>query len=127
EGTRAHADVYLGASPRASIMLLRASRAFAAAARRDYVIPDDVKALAAPVLGHRIIVTADAAMAGRDTAAVITDILATVDVPIAERECCSRRGASASRWQGWRCGWPLGSWGPPASNRSGSGSCCCPS
>ncbi len=86
EATRAHADVYLGASPRASIMLLRAARAYAAAARRDYVIPDDVKALAAPVLEHRIIVTADAAMTGRDTAAVITDILATVDVPIAERE-----------------------------------------
>jgi MoxR-like ATPase len=50
------------------------------------VIPDDVKALAAPVLSHRIIVTADAAMTGRDPAAVITDILAAVDVPIAERE-----------------------------------------
>jgi MoxR-like ATPase len=67
-------------------MLLRAARAFAAAARRDYVVPDDVKALAHPVLGHRIIVTADAAMTGRDTAAVIADLLATVDVPLAERE-----------------------------------------
>jgi MoxR-like ATPase len=86
EATRAHADVYLGASPRASIMLLRAARAYAAAARRDYVIPDDVKALASPVLGHRIIVTADAAMTGRDTLAVIAEVLATVDVPISERE-----------------------------------------
>jgi MoxR-like ATPase len=86
EATRSHADVYLGASPRASIMLLRAARASAAAARRDYVIPDDVKALAAPVLGHRIIVTADAAMTGRGTADVIAEVLATVDVPIAERE-----------------------------------------
>jgi MoxR-like ATPase len=50
------------------------------------VIPDDVKALAAPVLSHRIIVTADAAMTGRDTAAVIADILAMVEVPVSERE-----------------------------------------
>jgi MoxR-like ATPase len=86
ESSRKHADVYLGASPRASIMLLRASRAYAAAERRDFVIPDDVKALATPVLGHRIIVTADAAMAGRDAIAVIADILATVEVPVAEPE-----------------------------------------
>jgi MoxR-like ATPase len=86
EASRAHADIYLGASPRASIMLLRAARAYAAAERRDFVIPDDVKALAQPVLGHRIIVTADAAMAGRDTATVIADLLATVEVPVAEPE-----------------------------------------
>ncbi len=64
EATRRHADIYLGASPRASMMLLRAARAFAAAEERDYVIPDDVKALAVPVLAHRIIVTADAVMSG---------------------------------------------------------------
>jgi len=86
EASRRHADIYLGASPRASIMLLRAARAYAAADRRDFVIPDDVKALAAPVLGHRIIVTADAAMAGRDTLTVIDDILTTVEVPVAEPE-----------------------------------------
>jgi MoxR-like ATPase len=86
EATRQHADVYLGASPRASIMLLRAARAYAAAERRDFVIPDDVKHLAAPVLSHRLIVTADAAMAGRDTHAVIADILAAVEVPVAEPE-----------------------------------------
>ena len=67
-------------------MLLRAARAYAAAERRDYVIPDDVKALAAPVLAHRLIVTADAAMAGRDTSSVIADLLATVEVPVAERD-----------------------------------------
>ena len=50
------------------------------------MIPDDVKALAAPVLTHRLIVTADAAMAGRDTSSVITDLLATVEVPVAERD-----------------------------------------
>src|SRR5262245_13004094 len=86
EASRQHPDVYLGASPRASIMLLRAARAYAAAARRDYVIPDDVKALIGPVLAHRMIVTADAAMAGRDTSAVIADLSATVEVPVAERD-----------------------------------------
>src|SRR4051812_4514136 len=86
EASRQHRDVYLGASPRASIMLLRAARAYAAAARRDYVIPDDVKALTRPVLAHRLIVTADAAMAGRDTSAVVADLSATVEVPVAERD-----------------------------------------
>jgi MoxR-like ATPase len=86
EASRQHADIYLGASPRASIMLLRASRAYAAADGRDFVIPDDVKALARPVLGHRVIVTADAAMAGRDADIVIGDILTTVEVPVAEPE-----------------------------------------
>jgi MoxR-like ATPase len=86
EASRQHPDIYLGASPRASIMLLRAARAYAAAARRDYVIPDDVKALTGPVLAHRLIVTADAAMAGRDTSSVIADLSATVEVPVAERD-----------------------------------------
>jgi MoxR-like ATPase len=67
-------------------MLLRAARAYAASDRRDFVIPDDVKVLAVPVLGHRIIVTADASMNGRDTAAVIDDIMTSVEVPVAERE-----------------------------------------
>jgi MoxR-like ATPase len=67
-------------------MLLRAARAFAASDRRDFVIPDDIKTLAVPVLSHRIIVTADASMNGRDTAAVIADLLERVEVPVAERE-----------------------------------------
>ena len=78
-------------------MLLRAARAYAAADRRDFVIPDDVKALAAPVLGHRLIVTADAAMAGRDTAVVIADLLATVEVPVAgARLMLTPRGISVA-------------------------------
>ena len=86
DASRQHADIYLGASPRASIMLLRAARAYAASNRRDYVIPDDVKALAPHVLSHRLITTADAAMSGRDTAHVVGELLATVEVPVAERE-----------------------------------------
>jgi MoxR-like ATPase len=83
EATRTHPDVYLGASPRASIMLLRAARAIAAAEVRDYVIPDDVKSLVAPVLAHRVIVTADAVMGGRSSRAVLEDIAAEVPVPLA--------------------------------------------
>ena len=84
EATRRHPDVYLGASPRASIMILRATRAKAAAEERDFVIPDDVKALAVPALAHRIIVTADAVMSGRSPAVVLEEILADVSVPVAE-------------------------------------------
>ncbi len=84
EATRHHSDMYLGASPRASIMVLRASRAMAAAEERDYVIPDDVKALAVPALAHRVIVTADAVMSGRSPEVVLQEILADVPVPVSE-------------------------------------------
>jgi MoxR-like ATPase len=82
EATRRHPDVYLGASPRASIMLLRAARAHAAAAERDYVIPDDVKTLTRPVLAHRVIVTADAVMGGRTSESVLEELVAEVPVPV---------------------------------------------
>jgi MoxR-like ATPase len=82
DATRRHPDVYLGASPRASIMLLRAARSLAAAAERDYVIPDDIKALVEPVLAHRVIVTADAVMGGRTPRAVLEELLAEVAIPV---------------------------------------------
>jgi MoxR-like ATPase len=82
DSTRRHPDVYLGASPRASLMLLRATRALAASEARDYAIPDDVKALALPVLAHRLIVSADAAMSGRDAKSVLTQALDEVPVPV---------------------------------------------
>jgi MoxR-like ATPase len=82
EASRKHPDVYLGASPRASIMLLRAARGMAAADERDYVIPDDVKSLAIPALAHRVIVTADAVMGGRSAAAVLEELLHEVAVPV---------------------------------------------
>jgi MoxR-like ATPase len=85
DASRRHRDVYLGASPRASIMLLRAARAFAASEGRDYVIPDDVKTLVAPALSHRVLVTADAAMNGRTPNAVLDDLLDEVPVPIRDR------------------------------------------
>jgi MoxR-like ATPase len=82
EATRRHPDVYLGASPRASIMLLRAARAVAATEERDFVIPDDVKALVTPVLAHRVIVTADAVMGGRTQYAVLQELVNEVPVPV---------------------------------------------
>ena len=77
-----HPDVYLGASPRASIMLLRAGRAMAASDGRDYAIPDDIKTLAVPVLAHRLIVSADAAMSGRNAETILADTLDEVPVPV---------------------------------------------
>jgi MoxR-like ATPase len=63
-------------------MLLRASRALAAGEGRDYVTPEDVKTLAVPVLAHRLIVSADAAMSGRGTDAVLAQVLDEVPVPV---------------------------------------------
>ena len=82
DATRRHPDVYLGASPRAAIMLLRAARALAASEGRDYVIPDDVKGLTLPVLAHRLIVSPDAALSGRDARAVLEAVLDEVPVPV---------------------------------------------
>ncbi len=80
--TRSHPELYLGASPRASIMLLRAARAMAASNGRDYVIPDDVKALAVAVLSHRVIVAGDAVMTGRSATTILSELLAEVKVPV---------------------------------------------
>jgi MoxR-like ATPase len=71
--TRAHARVYLGASPRAALALLHASKAFALIRGRDYVLPDDVRSLAPLVLAHRILMTPDAELEGASGAAVITE------------------------------------------------------
>jgi MoxR-like ATPase len=82
DATRRHPDVYLGASPRAAIMLLRASRAMAASEGRDYVLPDDIKGVAVPVLHHRLIVSADAAMSGRNAETVLVEVMEDVPVPV---------------------------------------------
>ena len=85
EASRKHQDIYLGASPRASIMLLRASRTLAASRGRDYVTPEDVKSVAVSVMAHRLIVSADAAMGGRTSDAVMAELLQQVPVPIRGR------------------------------------------
>ena len=79
--TRAHEDVELGASPRASLAMLRASRARAALEGRDYVTPDDVKHLAGHVLPHRLILRPEAQLSGRDPIAVVADVVDGVPAP----------------------------------------------
>jgi MoxR-like ATPase len=79
--TRRHPAVALGASPRASLALQRAARSLAAAVGREYVVPDDLKRLAEPVLGHRIGLTPEAQMSGVSPRQVLTEILSSVPVP----------------------------------------------
>ncbi|MEO2105418.1 MAG: MoxR family ATPase [Actinomycetota bacterium] len=79
--TREHPAVELGCSPRAGLALLRAGRAAAACLGRDYVVPDDVKALAPHVLSHRLILTPDARMAEVTPESVIADVLGQVPIP----------------------------------------------
>ena len=79
--TRAHPDLQLGASPRASVGLYRAAQASALLAGRDFVLPDDIKAMAEPVLGHRLVVTPEAQLAGMRSGDVLEEILRTVPVP----------------------------------------------
>jgi MoxR-like ATPase len=83
--TRSHPAVELGGSPRASLALLRAGRALAAISGRDYVVPDDVKQLAPPVLGHRLILSPEAQLAGTEPTAVVEELLTTVPIPTPER------------------------------------------
>ncbi len=79
--TRRHPGLALGASTRGALGLQRAARAWAGACGREFVLPDDVKRLAAPVLAHRLIPTTDAELRGVDGAAVIAELLAAVPVP----------------------------------------------
>ncbi|MEP7291943.1 MAG: MoxR family ATPase [Chloroflexota bacterium] len=79
--TRQHPDVYLGSSPRGSLALFRTSQARAAMAGRDYVIPDDVKALAEVTLAHRVIVGPAARIKDISSRTIVQDILASTPVP----------------------------------------------
>jgi MoxR-like ATPase len=79
--TRTHESVLVGAGPRATQALLLASRARAALAGRDFVTPDDIKALAGPVLGHRLILRPEFELEGLSVTEVIQQILQTVAVP----------------------------------------------
>jgi MoxR-like ATPase len=78
--TRNHPDVYLGASPRGSLALYRTGQAFAALAGRDYVIPDDIKAVAVPALAHRTIVKTAATVRDVDAALIVRELLDSVPV-----------------------------------------------
>lgn len=84
EATRHHDDVYLGASPRGSLALYNASRTWAALHGRDYVVPDDVKALAEPTLAHRVIVNPAARLKNVESRLIVADLLGRVPVPAAK-------------------------------------------
>jgi MoxR-like ATPase len=79
--TRHHPDIGLGASPRAALALVRTTQTLAFLRSREYVIPDDVKELAAAVLAHRIIVAPSARMRGLDNDQIIKDVIGRVTVP----------------------------------------------
>ncbi|WP_111310004.1 AAA family ATPase [Confluentibacter sediminis] len=79
--TRNNPFLYLGASPRASIAILKASKAFAAMSGRDFVTPEDIKRAAIPVLHHRVIVTPEREMEGVTSKQIIAQIIETVEIP----------------------------------------------
>jgi MoxR-like ATPase len=81
DATRNHPDIYLGASPRGSLALYRTAQANAALAGRDYVIPDDVKAMAKDTLAHRIIVNPSARIRSISAEDLVREVLAAVPVP----------------------------------------------
>ena len=81
EATRRAGEVRLGASPRATLQLLRAAKAWAALAGRDYVIPDDLQHLLVPVLAHRLLLTAEAHVAGRTAEDVLARVAQVTPIP----------------------------------------------
>jgi MoxR-like ATPase len=83
DASRRHPALAIGMSPRATLSILRASRVRAAAAGRSYVIPDDVKSLAGPVLAHRLILSDEAGVRGVSRTGVVDELLASVAVPAA--------------------------------------------
>ena len=82
EATRDNREVQLGASPRATLALYQTSQAWAAIHKRDYVLPDDVKAMAPHVFSHRLIIAPQAQLRGRTAQELIRDIVGSVPVPV---------------------------------------------
>jgi MoxR-like ATPase len=80
--TRHHNGVELGVSPRGTLALYRASQAYAAIHGRAYIIPDDIKRVARPVLSHRMIATSQTRLHGQDMEQVIEEVLHMVAVPV---------------------------------------------
>ena len=85
-GSREHEDILLGGSPRASIAMFRCSQALAALQGRDFVIPDDVKRMAQPVLNHRVILKPESRLRKKTPSVVVKELVDDARVPIVERE-----------------------------------------
>ena len=81
EATRDHGELLLGASPRSALYLQRLSRVRAGVNGREYVTPDDVKALASPVLEHRLALRPEAQMRGTDLASIVHAVVGGLEVP----------------------------------------------
>lgn len=81
ENTRQNASLYLGASPRASIGILNASKAIAAMRGRDFITPDDIRYVTFPVLSHRLVLTPEREMEGLKTSDVVKDIIEQIEIP----------------------------------------------
>ncbi|MFK7810235.1 MAG: AAA family ATPase [Saprospiraceae bacterium] len=79
--TRNNGDLFLGASPRASLSIMKAAKAIAAMNGRDFVTPDDIQYVAYPVLNHRVILTPEREMEGYDSKLVVNDIVKKIEVP----------------------------------------------
>ena len=82
--TRSHADLALGASPRATFALFRAAQSLAALHGREYVIPDDIKTLTAPVWRHRLLLRPESALRGRTASSILDAILVEVMLDLGE-------------------------------------------
>ena len=82
--TRQHQEIELGASPRATLSLYQAAQAWAAIRGRDYVLPDDVKSMAPHVLTHRLMISPQAQLRGRQPEELVAGIVETVPVPVEE-------------------------------------------
>jgi MoxR-like ATPase len=82
QATREHGDIHLGGSPRASIALFRTAQALAAISGRNFILPDDVKRMMMPVLGHRLILRPESRLRKVTPASVINEILTEVSVPV---------------------------------------------
>jgi MoxR-like ATPase len=96
--TRDHTDVSLGASPRGSIALFRTGQALAAIAGRNFVLPDDIKRMAQPVLAHRLILKPESRLRKVTAASVVNEILSEVPVPVLK----SKTGARAETADLWK-------------------------
>jgi MoxR-like ATPase len=82
--TRSHADLLLGASPRASLALFKAAQALAAVRGRDHVIPDDIKFLAGPVLAHRLMIRPESEMRGRSSKVIVKDLVDAIALELGQ-------------------------------------------
>ena len=80
--TRQHDEIQLGASPRATLALYQAAQGWGAIQGRDYVLPDDVKQMAPHVLTHRLIISPQAQLRGRQPSELVADIVDSVPVPV---------------------------------------------